>query len=245
MPFRDHLGEFRKRIIWVLIFFVISMIAGFVLAPYAIQILKNDPAAAYLTWNVFGLSDALRIYIQIAFVISIVLTVPFFLFHLWRFVSPALLPDEKRVIAIFLPFSLLLFIVGIFFGYYILFPMVVGFMSNIAKGIGAQEVYGLAQYFGFMFNIVLPFGFLFEMPLVVMLLTRLDIIHPDKLIKLRRVAYFILVVVAVTITPPEIISDVLVTIPLLVLYELSVWLSKVVYRRRLKALEEWEKGYPS
>lgn len=89
------------------------------------------------------------------------------------------------------------------------------------------------KYFRFMINLVLPFGFLFEMPLVVMLLTRLGILNPVRLAKDRKVSYFFLVVVSIMITPPDFISDILVIIPLLVLYELSVTISKIVYKKKI------------
>ena len=85
-----------------------------------------------------------------------------------------------------------------------------------------------------MLNLTLPFGFLFEMPLVVMFLTRLGILNPIRLAKARKISYFMLVILSILITPPDIISDVLVIVPLLFLYEISITLSKVVYRKKLK-----------
>ena len=89
------------------------------------------------------------------------------------------------------------------------------------------------KYFRFMINLILPFGILFEMPLVVMFLTRLGIINPTVLKKSRKISYFVLVIISILITPPDIISDILVIVPLLVLYEVSVQLSNMVYRKRL------------
>ncbi|HZG70384.1 MAG TPA: twin-arginine translocase subunit TatC [Chondromyces sp.] len=89
------------------------------------------------------------------------------------------------------------------------------------------------KYFKFMINLTLPFGFLFEMPLLVMFLTRLGILNPVRLAKARKLSYFILMVVSILFTPPDFISDILVIIPLLLLYEVSVSISKVVYKKRL------------
>lgn len=90
------------------------------------------------------------------------------------------------------------------------------------------------RYFRFMVNLSLPFGFLFEMPLVVMFLTRLGILNPYRLAKARKLSYFLLIVVSILITPPDFISDFLVMIPLLVLFEVSVTLSAFVYKKRLR-----------
>ena len=96
-------------------------------------------------------------------------------------------------------------------------------------------VFTADKYFTFMLNLTLPFGFLFEMPLV-MFLTRLGIVNPTRLAKARKLSYFVLIVVSVLITPPDFMSDFLVMIPLLVLYEISVTLSRIVYRKKWEAL---------
>ncbi|TCS79564.1 twin-arginine translocase subunit TatC [Tepidibacillus fermentans] len=233
-----HLEELRKRIIWTIIFFVISLIVGFVLADPVIRYFTHDLNAKNITWNVFRLSDALRVYMQFAFAIGITLSLPFALFQVWRFISPGLTKREKKATIWFIPTAFILFLLGVSFAYFILFPMVVTFLSNLSKQLGVVEVYGISQYFSFMLNIVLPFGLLFELPVVVLFLTRLGIVTPKLLIRIRKIAYFILVIVAVTLTPPEPMSDILVSIPLILLYEVSIFLSKLASKRRQQALEE-------
>jgi sec-independent protein translocase protein TatC len=165
---------------------------------------------------VLGPSEVLWVYMIIAGVCAIAATIPLAAYQLWRFVAPALKPEERRVTFRFIPGLFILFITGISFGYFVLFPIVLGFLT-----------------FRFMINLILPFGILFEMPLVVMFLTRLGIINPAVLKKSRKISYFVLVIISILITPPDIISDILVIVPLLVLYEVSVQLSNMVYRKRL------------
>jgi len=233
-----HLEELRKRIIWVIVFFVLALIAGFMMTDPVIHYFTNQIHSKNITWNVFRLSDALRVYMQFAFAIGITISIPFVLFQLWLFISPGLTKRERRATGWFIPAAILLFVLGISFGYFVLFPMVVTFLSSISKQLGVTEVYGIAQYFSFMLNIVLPFGLLFELPVVVVFLTRIGIVTPKLLIRSRKVAYLILVIVGVTLTPPEPMSDILVSVPLILLYEVSIWFSKVAYRKREKALEE-------
>jgi sec-independent protein translocase protein TatC len=244
MSMIDHLTELRRRLMLVVIVLVSTMIVGFLFAGDMIDIIKNRPPALGLDWNVFAPSDAVRIYLQFAFVIGLVLTFPFLLFQLWAFVTPGLQPEERKVTLNFIPAAMVLFIVGISFGYFIVFPMVFQFLQNVAASLQVTETYGIAEFFGFMFNIILPLGFLFELPIVIMFLTRLRILNPVRLSQFRKYAYFLLVVVAVTITPPEIVSDLLVSIPLLLLYEFSIWLSRIVYRKQLaedaQREQEWE-----
>ncbi|GEB35729.1 MULTISPECIES: twin-arginine translocase subunit TatC [Brevibacillus] len=241
----EHLTELRRRIIWVLAVFVVALIAGFYFAGPLIEYLKQEPIADGVPIISLHPSDALRVYMQFAFLIGAVAALPVALFHLWRFVSPGLEERERRGSLYFIPAACLLFIVGILFGYYVVFPMIMQFMTGMTATIGADPNYGIAEYFGFLFNMVIPFGILFQLPIIVMFLTRLRILNPMRLAKVRRLAYFGLAVVGITLTPPEIVSDIMVTIPLLLLYEMSIWLSRIVYRKQLREEAEWEKEYGS
>lgn len=227
----QHLGELRQRLIRVLLVFIAALVVGFFYAEPIVQHLKNDPAARDIPWNVFALGDAFRVYLQFAFVISLVLTTPFAMYQTWKFVKPGLKPHEQKAAIIYIPVAFLLFIAGILFGYYFIFPFIVQFITSFSERLGAQEMYGISQYFGFMFRLILPLGFVFELPVIVMFLTRIRILTPDLLRTMRRYAYVILVVIAAMITPPDFVSNILVAIPLLVLYEASIWLSRRVYRK--------------
>ena len=233
----SHLEELRKRIIWIIVFFVLSLIAGFMLADPVIRYFTNDMKSLNVTWNVFRLSDALRVYMQFAFAIGITISLPFALYQVWRFIAPGLTKRERKSTVWFIPIAFMLFLLGISFAYFILFPMVVTFLSKISKQLGVVEVYGIAQYFSFMLNIVVPFGLLFELPVVVVFLTRLGIVTPKLLVKIRKLAYLVLIIVAVTLTPPEPMSDILVSVPLILLYEVSIFFSRIAARKREKSLQ--------
>jgi len=238
MTLVGHLQELRIRLIWVFLFFIISLIIGFVSAEPVINFFKQSPAAENIQWHVFALSDGIRVYLQFAFVVGLMLTLPFALFQIWRFVAPGLTKFEKRITIWFIPTAFLLFIAGISFAYFIIFPMIVQFLTKVAKQLQVEEIYGMSQYFGFMFNMIIPFGILFELPVVVIFLTRIGLITPKLLIRFRKVAYLILVVLAASITPPELVSEILVSLPLILLYEFSIWLSKIAAIRRKKSLEK-------
>jgi len=239
----EHLTELRRRILWVLAVFIAALAAGFFLAGPLIEYLKQEPIADGVPIISLHPSDALRVYMQFAFLIGSVVTLPVALYHLWRFVSPGLNVNERRGTLSFIPAACILFLIGIVFGYYVVFPMIMQFMTGMTATIGADPNYGIAEYFGFLFNMVIPFGVLFQLPIIVMFLTRLRILNPVRLAKMRRFAYFGLAVAGIALTPPEIVSDILVTIPLLLLYEMSIWLSRIVYRKQLKAEAEWKSEY--
>ncbi|MBP1930052.1 twin-arginine translocase subunit TatC [Ammoniphilus resinae] len=245
MSWVEHLSEVRKRLIWIILGFVVSMALGLFLAQPVIEHLKNDPAAINISWHVFGISDALRIYMQVSFTVALLFTLPLILYHAWAFVSPGLLATERRAIALYIPFAFLLFLLGIGFGYYGLFPMIITFMTGFTTAVGAEETFGMTQYFQFMFNLILPIALIFELPIVILFLTTLRLITPIFLVKFRKYAIFISVVIAAMISPPDFVSHTLTAIPIILLYELSIWLSKVVYHRqqmrdRLAAAEEEE-----
>ncbi|WP_106766765.1 twin-arginine translocase subunit TatC [Paenibacillus faecalis] len=243
MPLVEHLGELRRRIIMVLIVFVCGLIIGLFIAEPIYQYLTGTEQAKAYAFHAFSFWDGIGIYMKIAAIFSLVLSIPFIFYQLWAFVKPGLRKDEQKATIRYVPYAFILFIVGIVFGYYVVFPMTLSFTTSITKSMGLQETYGITNYLNFMLNLILPLALLFELPLIVMFLTKIRILNPLRLKKMRRVAYFGLVFVAVIITPPDFISDFLVTIPLILLYELSVYLSAIVFRKQLQADMELESRY--
>ncbi len=234
MTLIGHLNELRKRIIIVLVAFILSITAGFLGSPLILEFIKNQPSAQMINWNVFGFTDGFLIYFKCAVLIAILFTLPVLLYQLWAFVKPGLTAKEAKGSIIYVPISFLLFIVGVSFSYFVVFPMVIHFMSSINQSIGAIETYGISQYFTFMFNIILPISIIFEMPVVIVFLTKIGILNPFALKKMRKISYFVLVIVGVSITPPDFISDVLIIIPLLLLFELSIVCSHWTYKKRMR-----------
>jgi sec-independent protein translocase protein TatC len=243
MALIDHLAELRSRIIAVLAVLVITMIGGLFAATYVLDYLKSVPPADGMTWNAFSLWDGIRIYMQFAFAIGLVITIPFTMFQLWGFVKPGLKEHEQKAALRYVPFSVLLFLVGLFFAYEVVFKMAVYFTSKVNRSMGLTETYGISQYFSFMFNIVLPVALLFELPIVVMFLTAIRILNPKRLQKMRRFAYLVLVIIGTMITPPDFISDMLVAVPLILLYEFSVMLSARIYKKQIAKDQLWEEEF--
>lgn len=245
MSLVEHLGELRKRLIWVVVVLILGMVVGLVCAKPIIHLLKDLPPANGIGWNVFSPWDALRLYMQFGLAIGLLFTLPVALYHIWAFVKPGLHEVEQRASIIYVPAAFILFLVGIAFGYFVVFPMAFYFTSTISKSLEINEMYGAAQYFAFMFNIILPLALLFELPIVVMFLTKIRLLNPQRLRKLRRYAYMALVILSTVITPPDAISAILVFVPLVVLYEFSVFLSGIIFRKQLQQDALWEKEYGS
>lgn len=243
MSITEHLSELRKRLIYVLSIFVLGLIAGFFVADPVYQYLTKAESAKGFVLHAFSFWDGIGIYMKIAGLFSLIITLPFTVYQIWKFVTPGLKPRERKATLKYVPYVFLLFLTGMAFSYYVIFPMALAFTTAITEKMGLVETYGMKQYFSFLFGIVLPVSLLFELPLLIMFLTGLRILNPIRLRKMRRVSYFVLIFIAVVITPPDFISDLLVMIPLLLLYEISVLLSAVVYRKQLAADEEIESRY--
>ncbi|MFE0505670.1 twin-arginine translocase subunit TatC [Peribacillus butanolivorans] len=226
----DHLEELRKRIIYTLIAFLVFLIGSFIFVNDIYTWLIRDLGHKLA---VLGPSEILWVYFMISGVIAIALTIPIAAYQTWLFVKPALSENERKTTLTYIPGLFILFIAGLSFGYFVVYPTVLGFLLSLSEG-QFETMFTSEKYFKFMINLTLPFGFLFEIPLVVMFLTSLGVVNPMILSKARKISYFLLVVVAILITPPDFMSDILVTVPLLVLYEFSVTLSKIVYRKKLK-----------
>ncbi|WP_116062544.1 twin-arginine translocase subunit TatC [Cohnella phaseoli] len=231
MTLVEHLGDMRKVIIRSLLVAGIALIGGLVAANPLLDYLKAAPPASGIAWNVFSPWDAIGIYMKCALIIALTVSMPFVLYQVWGFVRPGLRLAEQQAALKYIPGAAALFMLGIAFAYLVLFPMAFTFTSNVSQGMGLQETYGIAQYFSFMFNIILPTALLFELPVVVLFLTKLRIVTPGKLRRIRKAAYLALTALAVLVTPPDFISDILVAIPLMLLYEFSIVLSAQAYRK--------------
>jgi len=230
----QHLEELRKAIIITVGIFLLFFLLAFIYVQDIYHLLVKDlPFKLAL----LGPSDILMVYLMIASVVALAATMPVAAHQVWRYISPGLTAKERKLTLAYVPALFILFIIGISFGYFILFPLVMSFLMSLSDDM-FTTFFTTEKYFRFLLNMTLPFGFLFELPVVIMFLTSLGIINPYLLTKIRKYAYFVLIITSVLITPPDFISDILVIIPLLLLYESSITLSKFVYIRQQKAKDK-------
>ncbi|MFC3342966.1 twin-arginine translocase subunit TatC [Paenibacillus abyssi] len=245
MPILEHIGELRKRLIAILLVVFVGLIIGLVAANPVYNYLMAQEPVNGLPLHTFSYWDGIGIYMKIAFIVALVLALPFTLFQVWSFVKPALEEKEQGAALRYIPFALLMLLLGFAFSYFVVFPMAYNFTTSVSERLGLVETYGVVQYFSFLFNIVIPISLMFELPLVIMFLTKLRILNPLRLRKMRRLAYFLMVVIGTFITPPDVISDLMVAVPLILLYEFSVFLSSIVYRKQLEKDAAWEEEFNS
>ncbi|MHC0038891.1 twin-arginine translocase subunit TatC [Pseudoneobacillus sp. C159] len=223
----EHLDELRKRILITGVAFILFVIVGLV---YVKDVFLFFMGKLDYKLMVIGPSDILWIYFQIATVVAVAATIPIAAWQIWLFIKPALKPKERKVTVLFIPALFILFVGGLAFGYYFIFPNIMSFLLHLGSDMMTTS-FTADRYFNFLIEMTLPFGLAFELPLISVFLTTLGIINPYKIAKLRKYAYFILVIIASMISPPEFISHISVAIPLILIYEISVFTSKMVYKR--------------
>lgn len=234
----EHLDELRKRVLFTAYFFVAAIFVGFFFAKPTVKFLQNAPWTDSIEMHAFNVTDPLKIYLAVIVVIAFIIVSPIILYQLWAFVSPGLYENERRVTLLYIPVAFVLMIIGIVFSYFVLVPYIIEFTFQLSNDMGIVTTIGINEYFGFLMRTVLPFGVVFQMPILVLFLTQLGIITPMILKKYRKYAYFVLFVIAAIIAPPDLMTHVLLTIPMILLYEISIIVSKTGYKRYLKSEEK-------
>lgn len=231
----EHMEEFRTRLIVCGVGFLAFFLLSFFFVKDVYRYLVKDIDQKL---TILSPGDVIWVNVAIAAISALALTIPLIAYQIWRFMTPAMTEDEKKATLAFIPGLFFLFIIGLCFSFYLIFPTVMSFLVEMAED-EFQIMYTVSGYFTFMFRLTVPIAILFEIPAVVMFLTRLGVLEPQLLRKSRKYAYFILVIVSVILSPPDFLSDVLLILPLLLLYEISILLSVWVNRRQIKKGLSW------
>lgn len=235
-PFLGHLEELRKRLvicaIAIGIGFGISYIFAKQLFSYLVlpltKVLPDDSRLIFT-----NLPEMFIAYIKVALVAGIILAIPIIFYQLWMFLAPALFKKEKKYIIPFVLFSSILFAVGALFGYLVVFPYGFKFFVSFATE-DIQALPSVKQYFSFAIRLLLAFGVVFEMPVVVLFLTKIGLITPDSMKKFRKFAILSSFILSAILTPPDVATQLMMALPIIILYEISIVLSKTMYRKKEK-----------
>jgi sec-independent protein translocase protein TatC len=236
----EHLEELRKRILYVGIAFLVVFLACLTFITRLYHYFVSPLANLHLQLVVVSPGEIVTVYLAIAGVLAIGLALPFVMWETWKFVSPGLTKKERTYTLRLIPFTCLMFVAGLCFAWFLVFPTILHFLIRFTMQQGLGMFLRAGSYFSFLTSIVLPFGFVFELPVIVVFLTRIGVVTPKFLRKSRRFAYLIIVIFGVLISPPELISHLSVTVPMVCLYELSILLSVFALANRLKHQEVFE-----
>lgn len=239
MPFTDHLEELRWRLLYSVLAVAIGAGIGFWLVMhYDVLGVLIDPIKPFLgnsKLKYLSPMDPFFITLKLGILVGFILAAPIVVYQAWSFFAPALLPSEKRVIIPALYMGLVLFGVGVVMAYTIVLPITLQFTMGFQTESLEQAIV-ISAYLAVVTRLLLAFGLVFELPVVILILSALGLVTPEFLASKRRHAIVGITVVASVITPGDVITvTIMMMIPLFLLYELSIVLSRVVARRRVSA----------
>lgn len=233
-PFLSHLEELRKRLILcaitVGIGFVVSYIFSETLFTLLISPLRERlPDGDRLIFT--NLPEMFLAYIKTAFIAGILLASPVIFYQLWMFIAPGLYQKEKRYVIPFVLFSTVLFVGGALFGYFVVFPFGFRFFLGYANDY-IQALPSVKQYFSFSTKLLFAFGIVFELPVVIFFLSRMGLVTVDFLRKKRKYAILLTFALGALLTPPDVITQCMMAIPLLLLYELGIFIAMFAEKKK-------------
>jgi len=237
MPFLDHLEELRWRILWSLLTIVIGSVVGFILVlRFGVLDILIDPYYAVMENEVklvfLSPTEPFFLILKVGVLGGLVLSSPIIVYQIWSFLSPALKRHEKRAIIPALYLGVVLFAAGVAMSYYMALPVTLRFLLFFAEGYFDQMLQA-GPYLGFVTKLLMAFGILFELPVVIMILSALGLVTPAFLREKRRHAIVIITVLASFLSPGDVVTvTAMMMMPLVLLYEFSILLSVVITRKR-------------
>lgn len=228
MSLSGHLKELRNRIIVVLAVFVVGIVVCFGYAEKIVLLLTALGDRFGYQFVYIRPQELLMVYFSLSLIGSLVVTFPVLAYQAYGFSSPGLTKSERRFFRMALIFGSLCFCLGVFFAYKIMLPFMLRFLISFSNNVAVTASITIQEYISFLMLIFIIFGIIFELPVISVLLTGLGLIRTEWLIKARKIMIVLIFVLAALITPPDIVSQIMVAIPIIVLYELSIVLSRAV-----------------
>ncbi len=234
LPLTSHLQELRKRLILSFIAIGVGFILCYALADslfdiLAAPLLKMMPTGGSLIF--ISVAEAFFTYMKVAFIAGLILVSPFVLYQIWAFVAPGLYRHEKKYVVPFVLLGSVFFAMGISFGYFVAIPVGFKFLLGYATDF-IKPMPSMKEYLSFSIKFLLAFGLVFEFPVVLVLLAKIGVVDAKTLARQRKYAILLIFVFAAVMTPPDLISQVLMALPLMGLYELSILFCKFIGKKK-------------
>ena len=256
MSFLDHLEELRWLLVRSTIAIIIMGCCAYLVSDYIFDTIIFGPTrASFFTYRFFcdlshqlGFAESICItelpfiiqntemegqvnmFVWMCILAGFIMAFPYILWQIWQFISPALYEKEKKNAVLFIFVSSLLFFMGVLFGYFVVIPMSVNFVATFSVSEMVKNQFTLDSYMGMVKTSILASGLFFEMPIIIYFLTKLGLVTPQFLRKYWKYAVIIILIIAAIVTPPDVVSQTIVAIPMLIVFELSVLISAIVYK---------------
>jgi len=254
MSFLDHLEELRWLLVRSTIAICIMAFFTYFISDYLFdQIILGPIRPTFFTYRWFcdlshqlgftelnfiiqntEMEGQVNIFVWMCLLAGFILSFPYILWEIWKFISPALYEKERKNAKVFIFTSSMLFFLGVLFGYYVVIPMSVNFVATFSVSDIVKNQFTLESYMGMVKTSILGSAIFFELPIAIYFLTKLGLVTPVFLRKYWKYAVVIILIIAAIVTPPDVVSQTIVAIPMLLIYEVSILISKIVYRNKLK-----------
>lgn len=226
MTLLQHFAELRRRILWCVLFFAIGFVFGWLVSPWLQKFLTQPLMNVWPDGTMLytGLTDGLMIQFSLATGVALMIVAPVVLWHIWAFVAPGLKSNEKRFIWPIMLLSPILFLIGAAFAFYVLFPVAFGFFVDLNQSAPVPSVLmpAVREYLSFAIGLLKVFGIAFQLPLILVLLNRIGVLHRSTAVRMRRYAIVGIVIAAAVLTPPDIVSQIVLAVPMWALFEISL-----------------------
>jgi len=258
MSFLDHLEDLRWHLIRATLAIVITGTVAFIFSRAIFRIVIFGPldmsfptydflcrAATFINLNTTFCGDSLPMIIQnrtmagqfsadiwTSIMAGFIISFPYVIYQFWKFISPGLHPNERKHSRGFIIVSSILFFIGVLFGYFIVCPLSINFLANYNISEVVDNQIDISSYIALVRASTLASGLVFELPIIIYFLTKIGLVTPEFLRKYRKYALVLVLVLSAIITPPDIASQIIVAIPILILYQVSIYISKVVVRNQ-------------
>ena len=231
MSLTGHLREMRNRIIVCIVFFIAGFAVCLTCAPRLVTLLTELGTRYKYTFVYIAPQELLMSYFTIAFIGGLVIAAPTAGYETYAFCSPGLTKRERFYFSLAMVFGLACFAAGVAFAYFLIMPFMLNFLISFSFEVNVTDSISIGNYLNFLLTVFLIFGVIFELPVVSVIMTRLGVIRAEWLVKARKVMIVVIFFIAAVITPPDVVSQIMVAVPMIGLYEISVWLSYLVRRR--------------
>lgn len=258
MSFLDHLEELRWHLIKSVVAIVIAATGAFIAKGFIFDVLIFGPSKpSFITYQLLckvakyigmeesfcftelpfeiqsrTMSGQFSAHLWTAITSGFVVAFPYVIYQLWKFISPGLHENERKHSRGFIIVSSLLFFIGVLFGYYVICPLSINFLGTYQVSSKVHNDFDLSSYIGLIRASILASGLVFELPIIIYFLTKIGLVTPEFLKTYRKYALIVVLIISAIITPPDIASQVIVAIPILILYEVSILISRIVIRNQ-------------
>lgn len=234
MTVTGHLKEMRNRVAVCVIVLLASFMIGLYFSEEIVNALLEIGTRYNYVFVYISPQELLLEYFAVALIAALCVTLPLILYQVYAFMAPGLRKHEKMFFRIAMIFGLLCFIIGVLFAYKIMLPFMLYFLIHVSAGTLVSASISVQNYINFLMTVFICFGIIFELPVVSVLLTQMGILKSAWMRKGRRVMIVVIFIIAAFITPPDVVSQIMVAIPILGLYEISIGLSSLVEKTKRK-----------